>query len=258
MRNSLTRRRFKSLPRTAAYALMALALPFLLAASPGPEDSAQPPLRTPTNIAWTDSTVAFASSGDAFRGLVLSRRCERCHGVEGFSPSPAIPNLAGMDKLAFWKQLEDFRDGKRTSAVMLTVSSLLSRQDGADLAAYYAMLPQTADPSDTRGFPQALANQTHAAVAARLISQGDVSRGIPPCQDCHGPVAYVRGAPSLISQNGAYILNELENFGNRGRGNDINLRMREISRLLSEDERRAIADYYGAGYGLFPVGSGAK
>jgi cytochrome c553 len=233
----------------------AFAVPLLLATSPAAEDQ-QPPLRVPSNVAWTASTIAFASSGEAFRGSVLSRRCERCHGTEGFSPSAAIPNLAGIDKLASWKQLEDFRDGKRVSAVMQTVAALLSRQDGADLAAYYAMLPQTADPSDTRAFPQPLTKQDHAGVAARLISQGDVDRGIPPCQDCHGPIASVRGAPSLITQNRAYILNELENFAGGSRGNDINVRMREISRLLTEEERRALADYYGAGYGLFPVGAG--
>ncbi len=94
-------------------ALFAVGIPFLVS-GPGPLDSAssQPPIRVPSEIAWTDDTIAAASNGDAVRGLVLARRCARCHGDEGFSSDSLLPNLAGMDKLAFWKEMNDFRDRK--------------------------------------------------------------------------------------------------------------------------------------------------
>jgi len=50
-------------------------------------------------VAWTEETLAIISRGDAFRGLLLARRCNHCHGEEGFSPVPAFPNLAGEDRL---------------------------------------------------------------------------------------------------------------------------------------------------------------
>jgi cytochrome c553 len=88
-----------------------------------------------------------------------------------------------------------------------------------------------------------------------MISFGDGERGIPPCQACHGPVAYRPGAPSLVTQNADYILGQLEAFATGSRANDINMPMRTISALLTEDERRALAEYYGSGLGLQPGSS---
>lgn len=218
-----------------------------------------PPDQIPSYVAWTPETVAAASRGDAFRGMLLAKRCDHCHGVEGFSAVASTPNLVGMDKLAIWKQLEDFRSHKRRSRAMDPIAESLSPRDVADVVAYYAKLPAFADPQDNRVFPQARTDPTHAAVASRLISFGDGERGIPPCQACHGPVAYRPGVPSLATQNAEYVLNQLEAFASQTRANDINMPMRTIAALLTEEERHAIAEYYGSGLGLEPASAtGAK
>jgi cytochrome c553 len=206
-------------------------------------------------VAWTPETIAAASRGDAFRGLLLAKRCDHCHGAEGFSAEAYIPNLVAMDKLAIWKQLEDFRSRKRLSRAMGPIAGSLSSRDVADVVAYYAKLPAFADPQDNRIFPQLRADPIHAAIASRLISFGDGERGIPPCQACHGPVAYRPGVPSLATQNGEYVLNQLEAFASGSRSNDINMPMRTIAALLSEYERHALAEYYGSGLGLEPASS---
>jgi len=135
------------------------------------------------------------------------------------------------------------------------IAESLSSRDLADVVAYYAKLPVFTDAQDNRGFPGAQPAPKHAAVASQLVSFGDGERGIPPCQACHGPVAYRPGVPSLATQNSEYVLGELEAFANRTRSNDINMAMRTISALLTEDERQALAEYYGAGMGT-QVGSG--
>src|SRR5271166_3626096 len=56
--------------------------------------NSEPPVRVPSNVAWTEETLTMVSSGDAFRGLLLARRCNHCHGEEGFSSVPDFPNLA--------------------------------------------------------------------------------------------------------------------------------------------------------------------
>jgi cytochrome c553 len=216
-------------------------------------NSAEPPVRVPSNVAWTEDTIAEASGGDALRGLLISRRCEHCHGEEGFSAEAPVPNLAAMDRLAFWKQVEDFRSGKRVSPIMQTIAGVLTEQDSADLAAYYSMLPDSADPQDNRSFPQRLSAPQNVSIAARLVTLGDGERGVPPCQACHGPVAHVRGAPSLTTQNGDYIFAQLEAFAHADRSNDINMPMRTIAGDLTEAERRAISQYYGAGLGALPA-----
>ena len=213
---------------------------------------ARAPDHIPSYVEWTPETIAAASSGDAFRGMLLARQCEHCHGSEGFSPVTSTPDLAGMDKLAIWKQLQDFRSQKRRSRAMEPIAQSLSGRDVADVVAYYAALPVFSDPQDNRAFPQIIGGGTHLATASRLIVFGDGTRGIPPCDACHGPIAYKTGAPSLATQNTQYLLDQLEAFANGSRANDIDEPMRTIAALLSDEERHALAEYYGAGLGLQP------
>ncbi|MGA8763816.1 MAG: hypothetical protein WB562_13205 [Candidatus Sulfotelmatobacter sp.] len=216
-----------------------------------------PPDRIPSYVAWTDETIAAASAGNAFRGMLLAKRCEHCHGSEGFSSTASVPNLAGLDKLATWKELQDFRSHKRRSRTMEPIAVSLSYRDLADVVSYYAMLPVFSDPQDNRSFPQPPPDASHAAIALHLISFGDGQRGIPPCQACHGPVAYRTGVPSLENQNADYVLNQLEAFADHTRANDINMPMRTIAAQLTKDERHALAEYYGSGRGLLPPSSTA-
>jgi cytochrome c553 len=214
-----------------------------------------PPDRVPSYVSWTPETITMASAGDAFRGMLLAKRCDHCHGAEGFSPSAATPNLASMDTLAVFKQLEDFRTHKRLSRAMNPIAESLAPRDVADVAAYYAKVPVYADTQDNRAFPQSKPEHGHEAVALHLISFGDGERGIPPCQACHGPVAYRPGVPSLATQNADYVLQQLDAFASGGRSNDINMPMRTIARLLTEEERHALSEYYGSGFGLQPGNS---
>ena len=235
-----------------------LLLPLVLgAASALLQTGPQPGVRVPSKVAWTSETIARATGGDAFHGMLLGRRCDHCHGAEGFSPAVSTPNLAGIDRLSLWKQLEDFRTQKRLSPVMQPIAATLSERDLTDVAAYYSMLPNFPDPQDNRSFPQLRPEPAHIALASRLVSTGDGNRGIPPCQACHGPVAYRRGSPALATQNGDYILRQLEKFADNSRSNDINMPMRTIASQLTEEERHALAEYYGAGLGLLPAGATA-
>jgi cytochrome c553 len=68
-------------------------------------------------------------------------------------------------------------------------------------------------------------------------------------------VAYRPGAPSLATQNAAYVLKQLEAFADGTRANDINMPMRTVAGLLTEDEKLALSEYYGSGLGLQPGSS---
>jgi cytochrome c553 len=230
-------------------ALFAIALPLAGNDSSAQPANSTPPVRIPSDVAWTQETLAIISNGDPFHGLLLARRCNHCHGEEGFSSVPAFPNLAGLDRLSFWKQMQDFRSGKRASPIMQTIAEGLSARDSADLAAYYALLPTASDPLEKRAFPQPMQDPSRATTAIRLIVFGDGQRGIPPCQSCHGPVSYVKGAPPLAAQNGNYLAEQLDHFSNGARANDINIRMRTIAIQLTAEEKTALSDYYGAGLG---------
>lgn len=73
----------------------------------------------------------------------LAPLCASCHGTQGVSTSPTIPNLAGQKVGYLENALADYKAGRRlgTSAAMMAgIAAHLSDADIAALAAYYAAL----------------------------------------------------------------------------------------------------------------------
>ena len=101
LRDSLRLRlRGRRLPQSTVLVLLGVAVPVMLAATFVQLRTETPAIHVPSNVAWTEKTLAIASNGDAFRGSLLVKRCDHCHGVEGFSDRPTTPNLASLDRLA--------------------------------------------------------------------------------------------------------------------------------------------------------------
>jgi cytochrome c553 len=67
-----------------------------------------------------------------------AQRCDRCHGVNGNSTDPRLPALAAQRVDYLEKVLQDYRTGARKSPQMAAMSDVLTDQDIASLAAYYA------------------------------------------------------------------------------------------------------------------------
>ncbi|MBV8567674.1 MAG: c-type cytochrome [Methylobacteriaceae bacterium] len=217
-----------------------------IASDTGPATAPQPPLQTPTRIAWTAATLARIAGGDVKHGEFVALNCAACHGEQGVSQSGLFPTLAGMDAGIIYKQLDDFRAGKRSWGAMNAIATALSDQDAADVAAYFA--------GRVNGLAPILGENFHggrtlreADVATRLAFAGDPARGIPPCAACHGPSASKPGAPSLKGQRPEYIERQLAAFAQGIRQNDINRQMRTVAMQLTPDEMHAIAVYYGSG-----------
>src|SRR6266700_1635044 len=78
----------------------------------------QPPVLTPTRIAWTGNTLARIASGNQEHGAFVALNCVVCHGEGGVSPSTLVPTLAGMNSAVIYKQLDDYRSRKRLWGVM--------------------------------------------------------------------------------------------------------------------------------------------
>ena len=212
----------------------------------GPAGEPQPPLRTPSRIAWTSATRAQATGGNAKNGAFVAAYCTACHGEQGVSQTGLYPTLAGMDGASIFKQLDDFRAGKRSWGAMNAIAQALSVQDSADVGAYFA--------SRTNGLPPLLGEPFQAGhslrednPAIRLAFAGDPARGIPPCAACHGPSASKLGAPPLKGQQVEYIERQLAAFAQGMRQNDINEQMRTITSQLTPDEMHAVAEFYGIG-----------
>jgi len=59
--------------------------------------SPQPAVRTPTNVAWTRTTLDQIRNGNAERGAVVALNCVACHGEPQANPGHLIPTLDGME-----------------------------------------------------------------------------------------------------------------------------------------------------------------
>jgi cytochrome c553 len=217
-----------------------------LTADLGPASEPQPPSRTPTRIAWTQDTLTRIASGNKQHGAFVALVCAGCHGEGGVSASPLYPTIAGMNSAVIYKQLDDFRSGKRPSSVMTAIATTLSDRDTADVAVYFAQRAGGLQPVVGEGVPAGGRSLRQRDSAIRLVFAGDPERGIPPCAACHGPGANKLGAPSLRGQHTEYIERQLAAFAQGMRQNDINQQMRVIARELAPDEMHLVADYYGA------------
>lgn len=68
--------------------------------------------------------------------------CAACHGVDGVSViDPSYPKLAGQYPDYLARALNDYKSGARKNAIMMGLASALSKEDMANVAAYYASLP---------------------------------------------------------------------------------------------------------------------
>lgn len=191
------------------------------------------PTLSPTGVVWSSATLRLARSGDAQRGSALAAVCAGCHGAKGISATDAFPNLAGTPVEVLYKQLDDYRSGKRKSPIMQPLTANLTDQNIADLAAHFAAFPAPAVPSMA------------GAAAPALVTVGSPLRSIAPCAACHGPLGHKLGAPPLAGQKRAYLKAELDAFATGARANDINEQMREVARALTASERDALAGWYG-------------
>src|SRR5258705_6372000 len=68
--------------------------------------------------------------------------CAACHGDKGVPADPkTIPVIWGQDQSYLMKQLRDFRNGERSSAVMSPIAKDLAEGDLRKMAAYFAAKP---------------------------------------------------------------------------------------------------------------------
>jgi cytochrome c553 len=81
-------------------------------------------------------------------GRHLAGECTSCHrdgGVDG-----AIPSLAGRPAEEILALLEDFRQGRKSNPVMVSVARSLDAAQSSALAAYLSALPRSADAAAPR------------------------------------------------------------------------------------------------------------
>ena len=189
-----------------------------------------------SNIAWTPDALNFVKQGDLNNGKQLAESCTGCHGEKGISQMDAFPSLAGQLATYTYKQLRDYADNKRTHMLMNSVAAGLSEQDSADLAVWFASLPEAQNSVKIKELEK----------AEILVARGNGKKIIPPCFTCHGSNGQGerQDIPALAGQQIEYFITTLTEYKTGVRHNDVYSRMRLISEQLSEEDIKQLAEYY--------------
>jgi cytochrome c553 len=192
------------------------------------------------------SMAAFAQADkdpEYTKGQALAAVCAGCHGVDGVSPIPTQPNLAGMSWQYTARQLRHFKSGQRDNAIMKGFATTLSDADMKALGVYFAA---------QKGRTIGTKDEKLAKSAERLYRAGDATRGIPACAGCHSPSGAGIPAqyPRLGGQHAEYTLAQLTAFKSGIRGgatkDDANANgkiMMTIAGRLTAGEMKALAEY---------------
>jgi cytochrome c553 len=141
-------------------------------------------------------------------GEMFGAQCAACHGANGNSTQPMFPRLSGQVHPFLLIQLWAFREGERSSDMMVPIAAGLSDQDIADITAFLS--EQTPDAPAFEPEDPGLAEQ-----GAMLFALGKFEEGVVACGVCHGAAglgAAQLGIPRIMGQSPTYLKEVLGQF----------------------------------------------
>ena len=177
--------------------------------------------------------------GDFDRGKIRSKaeQCQECHGEAGLGTAEHYPKLAGQGVAYLRKQLCDFQSGARKNIIMTDMAAAISKQDVADIAAYFGGSPHWSGEQ-----------QNFSPVGQNLFREGDAGRGLIACATCHGekgggdfdaaPVV-----PAVAGQRESYLATQLYAWKAGDRKNSPGDVMNDVAQRLTDKEIDALANY---------------
>lgn len=133
--------------------------------------------------------------------------CAACHGVNGQSQSPMVPNLAGQQREYIVNQLQDYRDQTRSNKYgvqyMWGMAGPLTDKQIQELANYFssqapvkASKVNSDDPKLARG--------------KEIFEKGIPEQGVIQCNSCHGPKGEgIATFPRIAGQQAYYLIQQL-------------------------------------------------
>ncbi len=199
-----------------------------------------------SNVAWTVETHTMVRKANPRIGARIEtvetedvNACADCHGEGGAEPDrKKHPTLAGQLAAYTYKQLRDYKDGKRKNKRMQETVERLTDEQLAALAAWYAQqpIPKVEVDEDETVSPETL----------KLVFVGDKTRLIQPCASCHGSrgEGAIIDVPAIAGQNIKYFVNTMRDYAKNKRTNDVYSRMRIIAKALTREEIDELAVYY--------------
>lgn len=174
-----------------------------------------------------------AMDAAANKGAGKAALCAACHGSDGNSLKPEIPNLAGQNTSYILEQLVKFSDGRRKEPVMQSMTEQLTVDEKVNIALYFTK------------------QEVKASGKPNMLSDNGKPLFQKACVECHGhdgrgEVGYAR----LAGQQAKYLEITLKRFRDLALGTQVrsdskrtSQRMEEATKLLSDMDIKALAAY---------------
>ncbi|MEX6504079.1 c-type cytochrome [Pseudomonas zhanjiangensis] len=155
------------------------------------------------------------------------RFCGNCHGENGNSKRPHIPNLAEQNPVYLFNAFEKFASGERKDFVMSKLAPVLTLEDRVNVAIYFGQ--------------QKL--QGHEGPVNEALRQQGEAQFKSTCTACHGTDATGRDTtPRLAGQPAEYLRQALTRFRDKdpSRAGSV---MMTIAADFSDAQIDALATY---------------
>jgi cytochrome c553 len=158
-------------------------------------------------------------------GKHAAASCGGCHGADGISKIPGMPNVVGLDPKYLVVAMKAYKDGQRKDEMMKALLAGSSDADINNIALYYAL--------QTPG-------------RAQTPVSGDEAKGkaaAAACAGCHGEqgVSGSPANPSLAGQDAEYLAATLAAYKSGARNDEA---MKNAVAALDENAIRDISAYY--------------
>ena len=162
-----------------------------------------PPVTTLENPSRSRTLGDYEVAGNVLAVQV----CAACHGVNGQSQSPMIPNLAGQQKDYLVNQLQDYRDHSRSNLYgvqyMWGMAGPLTDKQIQELADYFSKQAPVKASSVNADDPL-------LARGKAIFENGIPAQGVIQCNSCHGPKGEGMATfPRLAGQKAYYLIQQL-------------------------------------------------
>jgi len=133
------------------------------------------------------------------QGKAIAPSCTSCHGENGISTAPGVPNLAGQQPQYFVLAMGEYLNGTRDASPMHGLLRKLNKLETESVALYFGSFAPKARPAPDFG--------DRAAGEKRTVV----------CAGCHGVhgIAVDTGTPSLASQDPAYLVRAIKAYRNK-------------------------------------------